>query len=195
MLKLYEKYLEVIDEYLKKCFESQKTFIHCKEGCTDCCETGEYPFSRLEMEYLMGGFVKLPGEVQRIIKNNISDLLKQKPVTGKFMHRCPFLLNGRCALYERRGIICRTFGLAAFDEVDGQRAVRLPECSKIGLNYSEIYDPESGYVDMEKYRQFTGAGLAAHPFDLKYMAQELTRGLSGIEFGEIRPMLDWFISK
>ena len=98
-------------------------------------------------------------------------------------------------LYERRGIICRTFGLAAFDEVDGQRAVRLPECSKIGLNYSEIYDPESGYVDMEKYRQFTGAGLAAHPFDLKYMAQELTRGLSGIEFGEIRPMLDWFISK
>ena len=115
MLKLYEKYLEVVDKYLQKYFEDQKPFIHCKEGCTYCCETGDYPFSRLEMEYLMAGFVKLPAEIQGVIKKNIADLLNRKPQEGKFFHKCPFLIDKKCALYERRGIICRVFGLAAFD--------------------------------------------------------------------------------
>lgn len=195
MLKLYEKYLEVIDNYLQQCFLEQKPFIHCKSGCTDCCETGEYPFSRLEMEYLMAGFVKLPAETQQKIKKNITELLANKPSDGKFLHRCPFLIDSKCALYERRGIICRTFGLAAFDEINGQKVVKLPQCCKIGLNYSEIYDRENSLVDMEKFNSFGTKNFLPHPPDLNYMIKELTKGIDGLEFGEIRPLLEWFKQK
>lgn len=191
MLKLYEKYLEVIDKYLKESFEDQKPFIHCKKGCTDCCETGEYPFSRLEMEYLMAGFIKLPQDVQKEIRLNIKNLLDQKPKDGKFLHKCPFLLKGQCALYERRGIICRSFGLAAFDTVNGQKVVKLPECSKIGLNYSEIYNSETGIVDMEKFKSYGTGKILSHPADLHHMIK-MAEGVDGLEFGDIRPLLDWF---
>lgn len=192
MLKIYEKYLAVIDDYFKKCFEEQTDFIHCKEGCTDCCETGEYPFSRLEMEYLMQGFIMLPVDIQMKIKQKITNLLKQKPENGKFMHECPFLIEKKCILYKRRGIICRTFGLASFDEINGQKVVKLPECCKIGLNYSQIYDPETGIVDMDKFKSFGIGTLLPHPPDLNFMIKELTKGISGLEFGDIRPLLDWF---
>ena len=71
MLRLYEKYLEAVDDFLVKCFESQKPLIKCKPGCSICCEAGEYPFSRLEMEYLMEGFLALSISEQQQVKKNI----------------------------------------------------------------------------------------------------------------------------
>ena len=57
MLQRYEKFLkEVLEPKLEKYFEEQCEFVKCKEGCSSCCEVGEYPFSRLELEYLMSGF-------------------------------------------------------------------------------------------------------------------------------------------
>ena len=64
MLKRYEKFLEKFDKRLEKYFEEQCEFIKCKPGCSSCCEIGEYPFSRLELEYLMSGFVELPFETK-----------------------------------------------------------------------------------------------------------------------------------
>ena len=193
MFKLYEKYLEVIDKYLKQCFASQSPFIHCKIGCTDCCELGEYPFSRLEAEYLMAGFPLLPAEIQTEIKKQIKNLLQQKSEHKKderFLHRCPFLLDKKCVLYERRGITCRTFGLAWFEEVSGKKVVKLPECSKIGLNYSEVLD--NGEVDMNKFNDNGVLSPIQHSLSLNYFENELLRGVEGIEFGEIRPLLEWF---
>ena len=53
MLARYEKFLEKFDKRLSRYFEEQCEFIKCKMGCSACCEVGEYPFSRLEAEYLM----------------------------------------------------------------------------------------------------------------------------------------------
>ena len=191
MFELYEKYLEVIDKYLEKCFDFQSPFIHCKIGCTDCCETGEYPFSRLEAEYLMAGFPQLQPEIQNQIKNNIKYLLRQKSeCKGRFLHRCPFLIDKKCVLYERRGLTCRAFGLACFETVDGKKVVKLPECSRIGLNYSEVLD--SGEVDMSKFQLYGVTGPINHSLSLNYFEHEILKGVTDLEFGEIRPILEWF---
>lgn len=191
MLKLYEEYLQVIDEYIAKCFESQWPFIHCKKGCTDCCEIGEYPFSRLEMEYLMAGFPTLSTEIQRVVRQNIKDLLvKKSECRGRFLHQCPFLIEKRCALYARRGITCRVFGLASYETVEGKRIVRLPECSRIGLNYCEVL--VGSEVDMNKFQAFGVNEPVKHSLKLDFFEKDLLQGTTGIEFGEIRPILEWF---
>ena len=51
MLKRYKLFLNEFDKKIEEYFASQQKYIRCRKGCTDCCEIGEYPFSRLEAEY------------------------------------------------------------------------------------------------------------------------------------------------
>ena len=191
MFKIYEKYLEAIDEYLSKCFKSQGVFIHCKSGCSMCCEVGEYPFSRLEMEYLMNGFPELAVDVQILIRNKIKELkARKKDFSGRFMHECPFLIEKKCVLYSRRGVVCRTFGLASFEQIDGRPVIKLPECSRHGLNYSEILD--NSKLGIEAFQKYGVSGPIPHSLNLNYFEKEIIQGVKGLEFGEIRSMLDWF---
>ena len=46
--KRYEIFLYTLNKELQKMFDNQAEFIKCKEGCSYCCEQGEYPFSELE---------------------------------------------------------------------------------------------------------------------------------------------------
>ena len=85
LLPNYEKY-----------FEEQCEHIKCKSGCSACCEVGEYPFSRLELEYLMSGFVELPFGVKHDIKEEIKRLKREKPK----LYKCPFLVDNKCVVYE-----------------------------------------------------------------------------------------------
>ena len=54
----YEKFLEVVDDDLRKIFDYQKEYLACKEGCAHCCKRGDFPMSELEFKYLMLGFLK-----------------------------------------------------------------------------------------------------------------------------------------
>ncbi len=192
MLNLYKTYLEAVDSYLLTCFESQKPFIKCQLGCAGCCEIGEYPFSRLEMEYLMAGFPQLMPAVQSQIRAEIKELLARKRVAkGRFLHKCPFLSPEKnCYLYDYRGLVCRAFGLASFEFVDGKKIVKLPECARVGLNYSEVFDGDK--VNMEKFQELGVPFPIKHSLSLNFFHKELSKGLNSLEFGEIRPLLDWF---
>ena len=59
ILKKYKQYLNAVQKMLDSYFEDQKEFIFCKKGCAHCCERGQYPYSRLEFDYLMIGFFKI----------------------------------------------------------------------------------------------------------------------------------------
>ncbi len=183
MLKRYKKFLEELDRELRGYFLEQNEFIKCKKGCTDCCDSGEYPFSRLEAEYLMYGFVKLPHDVKERIRKNIADLKEQKNrFTGeRFLYKCPFLIDKECALYDRRGIVCRTFGLAYLME---DNTVKLPNCANLGLNYSEVYDAAKGEI------------LLKNPIKKDLRTDVILRSKTAekyeLECGEIRPLIDWF---
>lgn len=149
LLKRYQIFLHTLNKELQKMFENQSEFIKCKEGCSYCCERGEYPFSELEFQYLMEGYNQLPSETQEIIIENIKKINSEKAQNTEdvFMHECPFLINHRCALYNNRGIICRTFGLLCEHE---DEHLTIPFCHEIGLNYDNVYDKEKGQIINER---------------------------------------------
>lgn len=147
--KRYEIFLYTLNKELQKMFNNQAEFIKCKEGCSYCCEKGEYPFSELEFNYLIEGYKQLDSNTKKIIKENIKQINKEKSKnTDKiFMHKCPFLIDKRCSVYKNRGIICRTFGLLC-EHNDGR--LTIPFCHEYGLNYAQLYDKELGQLIDER---------------------------------------------
>lgn len=176
MLQKYEQFLQKLDKRLDKYFEEQCEFIKCKPNCSTCCEIGEYPFSRLEAEYLMSGFLKLPKD----IKNKIREEIKNLKAKNQKMYKCPFLIEQKCALYQYRGIVCRTHGLAWFD---GEK-IQLPYCVNKGLNYSKVFDRETGEVFLQ------------NPIKEILRIDNILRSPEAEQFelecGEIRPLIKWF---
>lgn len=147
--KRYEIFLYTLNKELQKMFDNQAEFIKCKEGCSYCCEKGEYPFSELEFNYLIEGYKQLDSNTKKIIKENIKQINKEKSKnTDKiFMHKCPFLIDKRCSVYQNRGIICRTFGLLC-EHNDGR--LTIPFCHEYGLNYAQLYDKKLGQLIDER---------------------------------------------
>lgn len=191
-IQKYELYLQFLDKKLKCFFEEQAPYIHCKEGCSFCCEKGEYPFSEIEFAYLMIGVRTLDAETVKLIENNILQIKKQKEKYKSdkpFMYQCPFLINKKCSLYNFRGIICRSHGLAFFSK-EGKLLV--PACVDLGLNYSSVYDFETQTISDEKYKQ---SGIKqeplAHNVGIHYLTNNDYLQSIGLDFGEIKPMLDW----
>ena len=60
MLQNYEKYLEFLNTKLNKFFEQQEPYIFCKDGCSLCCQNAQFPYSLLEVQYLLKGLFELP---------------------------------------------------------------------------------------------------------------------------------------
>lgn len=178
MLKKYKKFLEKFDKRLDRYFEEQCEYIKCKPYCCICCETGEYPFSRLEAEYLMSGFMQLPIDIKRKIKLEINKLKQEQPK----MYKCPFLIDKKCSVYAYRGIVCRIHGLAWYDE--NENKIRLPYCVNLGLNYSKVFDRDTGQVFLQ------------NPVKEHLRIDSILRSDEAEEYelecGEIRPLIKWF---
>ena len=176
MLKKYDVFIKEFQKKIDKYFEENSEYIYCHEGCSACCEIGEYPFSWIEMGYLMEEFAKLPESVKSKIKENILKLKKQKEnFRGeRFEYECPFLIDGLCSVYSHRGLTCRTHGLAYLKK-DG--TVNVPYCANKGLNYSKV---------------FKDGVFSTEPIKENLNIDEILKNFDG-EMGEIRPLVDWVI--
>lgn len=175
MIERYKKFLEKFDKRIDRYFEEQCEYIKCRQGCSFCCEIGEYPFSRLEIEYLMQGIIRLSTEEKKIIRENIKQLKKQNPR----MYKCPFLINSNCSVYPYRGIVCRTHGLAWYD---GDK-IKLPYCVNIGLNYAKVFDRKTGEV-------FIPEPIKEH-LRIDSVLRSRQAEEYELECGEIRPLIKW----
>ncbi len=192
-IQKYITSLEYFQQMLDKFFEEQSPYIFCKEGCPHCCEKGEYPFSEVEFAYLMIGSRTLPSEVFNQIEQNVFKIKEQKQNHNsdeKFMHACPFLVEGKCSLYDYRGLICRTHGLAFFNEYE---KIIVPACVHRGLNYSNVYDFENSTISNEKYK---ASGIEqeplAHNVGIHFITKNTYLDSIGLDFGELKPIIDWF---
>ncbi len=189
--KRYEIFLHTFQKELDKMFEGQKEFIKCKEGCSFCCERGEYPFSKLEFDYLLEGYKKLNNDEKSIILFNIANINEKmsKNYNEQFMYTCPFLINNKCSVYKYRGIICRTFGLLC-EHNDGR--LTMPFCQELGLNYSQVYDKEKGQLIEEK----NGIKLCETEPQAYRIARENVQNLTiaktlDLVWGESKTMIDY----
>ena len=176
----YENFLKDFDEVLKLLFDYQKKYIKCKKGCSLCCEKGDYPMSQLEFSYLTKGYLKLSTETKSIVQKNFKQVINDINI-GLCEHRCPFLINNECCVYEYRPIICRTFGVCYYD--DTKNYVRLPDCVNFKLNYSDFYDIETKTLNIADVPKIN---LRID----KVLNSELAKKYS-LYAGEIRPMAKW----
>ena len=192
-LQNYITYLNYINDKLKKFFERQQDYIFCKEGCAKCCKNAHFPYSKIEVQYLIEGFNKLPFELKEKIKSNIKKTLLDKKQSNdkNFKYTCPFLINDKCSVYDYRGIICRTFGLMSINK---KGPVKVPFCCYEGLNYSNVLDEKENKVSEEKYKQL---GFKEEPlaFNVSYdflTNPDFEKGFN-FSFGDKKALIDWFM--
>jgi Fe-S-cluster containining protein len=74
--------------------------ITCHAGCTDCCKQ-RLSVTAIEAEVIEQGLAGLAPEVRDALRAAARSLDPQ----------CPALLEGRCAIYAFRPVLCRTHGL------------------------------------------------------------------------------------
>ena len=187
--KRYEIFLGMLMKELNRMFSNQTDFIKCKEGCSYCCEKGEYPFSQIEFEYLMKGYEALPEEIKTTIKENITKINNEREQnkSENFMYECPFLINKRCSVYENRGIICRTFGLLC-EHDDGRYTI--PFCHEMGLNYSNVYDKDLGQISEELSAKYETEPSAYRISRNTIQNLSIAKNLN-IEWGESKSLIDY----
>lgn len=177
MIKKYEKFLKELDKKLDKYFKEQSEYICCKEGCSGCCEIGDYPFTQLEMMYLMEGFKSLPQDIKVQVRDSLYKI-KNNRVSTHLFYKCPFLINNRCSVYKYRGITCRTYGLAYLTE---NNIVKVPECVNQNLCYKDVYENNE---------------LLTEPVKENLSLIKLTTGALAskykLDFGPSRSLIDWF---
>lgn len=191
MLNNYTEYLRILNSKLEKFFENQSSYIFCQKGCSKCCENGEYPFSEIEIKFLLAGTLLLDNSIQEQISKNINNLIKEKQnfKGEKFLYKCPFLINNECAIYDHRGIICRTFGLISTNE---NSKIKAPFCAHDNLNYSNVMDLEKEIISQEKYNQL---GNIEEPlaFNVSYnfLTGENFEEEFDFKFGDKKSLIDW----
>ncbi len=195
MLNNYLNYLEFINKKLDKFFNKQKDYIFCKKGCGLCCKNAQFPYSKIEMQYLFLGCKNLPKEIFNQVEINIEKVLRDKESFKgeKFTYDCPFLIDNICSIYEHRGIICRSFGLMTIIKGTDKKN-QVPFCYEKGLNYSNVIDPNTKQVSSEKYKQ-TGIEEEPLAFNVSYnflTGKDFEESFN-FAFGEKKPLIDWFI--
>lgn len=177
MLIQYEKFIAKLDKKLNNYFQLQSEYVCCRSGCSACCEVGDYPFTQLEMMYLMSGFKSLPDYLKKQVSDNIFSI-KQNRFSMHLYYKCPFLIENKCCVYKYRGITCRTYGLAYLLD---DKTVKLPECSKEGLCYSKVI--KDGILTIEPIAENLNL------FDI--INSDWTKKYK-LDFGPSRSLIDWF---
>ena len=196
-LKRYTEYINLIEaNYLKKFFEIQKPYIHCKEGCSACCEIGEYPVSEIELMYMVAGYKTLPEDLQSEIIKNADKIKQERPANSNevYLYKCPFLLNKKCAIYNYRAIICRTHGLLFYiTDKSGKTHNKMPACVSDGLNYSEVYDPVNNTISPEMWAESKiPVEPKAYNISREVIMSNAKNAGFDIAFGESKALIDWF---
>ena len=192
MFQKYEEYLSFIGSYLKKYFDEQAPYIHCKQGCSFCCKKGQYPISSLEFNYMMFGFTFLKQPLKDKISSNIQ-ILKQDIKDINAFYSCPFLIEDECSIYNYRPMICRSHGLLSFryDDED-KRHFNIPGCVDIGLNYSNVYDNETKQISSEKFKKLNiSVEPCSYNVGLKYLLKNEYTEKMGLEFGKTKLLIEW----
>ncbi len=191
-LENYLTYLIFLNTKLAKFFASQKQFIFCEKGCAKCCKNAEFPYSQIELKYLLCGFLQLDNKTQNKIEENIKRIVEEKSKYegDAFRYTCPFLIDDVCSVYDYRGIVCRTFGLLT-KGVDDR--VKVPFCCYEGLNYSNVMDKRTKKISEKKIKKLK---LVDEPLGFNVSYKFLTdpdfEKSFKFEFGEKKPLIDWF---
>ena len=185
------KYVFLITEKLNKFFEEQKEFIFCKRGCAKCCKNAQFPFTEIEFDFINDGMLRLDKEIQMQIMDKVEKILEAKKQSKEeiFRYDCPFLIDDVCSVYNYRGLICRSFGLASFKKGKETKFL-VPFCAYEGLNYSNFLNSENK-KDKSETSDTSTEPIAYNTSYPSLIDEEMANQL-GFSFGEAKPLIEWF---
>ena len=183
---------------LQKYFDDQKEYICCHQGCAKCCRRAQFPYTEIEFKLICEGLSSLEPKLRKRIFGKIKNLnakkqkfLEENP-DKKFIYNCPFLVNNECSVYYYRGLVCRAFGLMTF-KLNSSELPGIPFCAYKGLNYSKVLDKKTNNISLEKFEKykFKNEPLAFNVDYKTLINDEIGQGF-GFEFGDVKPLIDWF---
>lgn len=198
MLENYLIYLSLITKKIQKHFELQKEYICCKRGCSKCCRQAQFPYSQIEFELIYKGLLELTPDIRKQVLDNIDKTIIEKQKHNeekpdeKFKYNCPFLINNECSVYSNRGLMCREFGLLTYAP-GREKDLNIPFCAYEGLNYSKVIDEVINEKKSDLEKNNTSSELLAYKFDYSALINEDTAKIYGFRFGEVKPLIEWFI--
>ncbi|OMD71855.1 YkgJ family cysteine cluster protein [Paenibacillus odorifer] len=89
---------------LESQFKTNNKILACGEGCSNCCQNTQVPINEIE---LMG----LSWYVSEEMDSETFQRITPQLINHLETTACPFLLDGRCSVYEVRPIACRVFNV------------------------------------------------------------------------------------
>jgi Fe-S-cluster containining protein len=128
--------------------------IQCRAGCSDCCHQ-LFQITEIEAAAISRGVAALPRAARDALRDRSGPYLAarheliarqgepeawgQLPPPGTRL-ACPALVDGACAIYEYRPLICRKFGIPLWNP---DRPGRVYACS---LNFRDGDEIEDGQL-------------------------------------------------
>jgi hypothetical protein len=160
-------------------------------GCPDnCCDSWFYHHTYMEWAYLWQGLKLLEEQVLARIIERAKDYVQQSNALLAAGQRpqlmCPLNVDGLCALYQHRLLVCRMHGVPALlTRPDGQR-LRFPGCFRCQEIVQDTYAQEDAAPAMDRTpiflrltvleNQFLGGKRQRFPKVKKTIAEMIVQG-------------------
>lgn len=117
----------------------------CRAGCDACCHQRFGVFA-IEAEPLRRALARLARETPEL-RSRIREQAREQAENPAAPDRCPLLVDGRCAVYDERPLICRSHGLPI---AVADPAPRIDHCP---LNFTDQAPPPASVLRLEAVNQ------------------------------------------
>ncbi len=156
--KLVELYAEMDQAYE----QTAAAYGFDCQGCSDnCCRTRFYHHTHLETAYLLRGLSRLDTSQQELIYQQAEEIVsaQRKNMPGANHLMCPVNMDGWCALYTYRPMICRLHGLPHELNIPGKGRTFGPGCSEF-----ERICGDQNYVPFDRTPFYTKMAVLEQAF-------------------------------
>lgn len=150
------------------------------QGCADnCCQTRFFHHTHIETAYLLAGFGELTADRQKVIHRRAGEVAaaQRENAPGANRLMCPVNVDGWCALYLHRPMICRLHGLAHELRLPGKPKTYGPGCGEFerlfGHKSYVPFDRTPFYAQMARLEQAFKAHAGIHARIKKTVAEML----------------------
>ena len=113
LFRNYRLLVQKVDQFCRQAVKNHGERIVCRPGCDSCCR--HLSLFPIEAFALASAFRHATPHLAASLRRQISEASPEG--------RCPLLLEGLCALYDARPLICRTHGLPVMMSTQGERRV------------------------------------------------------------------------
>lgn len=135
-----------VDAHFEQALARTPAAFQCAAGCDACCQVriGVFAVEAAPIRQALARLATTDPALRRRVRDQADDPTHQD--------RCALLVDGRCAVYAERPLICRSHGLpiAVPDPTDASGKLRLDHCP---LNFQNQSPPRDSILRLDAVNQ------------------------------------------